>query len=162
MAMTTEINSAIKSFKEIILGGVPILLKQNETAFLSFMCTLAAIDAVAAYRYTTDKVGDRYMDFIIDYYPASYKLHAANLYKLRCRMLHNFSPAYFSLTHGSPDKHLQKSEIGDTNISDKVFFSDMKTAALKYFNEVEQNADRQNNMNARLSNLDKGGAIYYE
>jgi hypothetical protein len=162
MAMTTEINSAIKSFKEIILGGVPILLKQNETAFLSIICTLAAIDALAAYRYTTDIVGIRFADFIIDYFPTNYKLHAANLYKLRCRMLHNFSPAYFSLTHGSPDKHFQKSEIGDTILSDEVFFSDMKTAALKYFNEVEQNADRQNNMNARLLNIDKGGAIFYE
>jgi len=62
--MTPEIRSAIQGFNEIILGGIPFLLRQNETAFLSFMCSVAAIDALAAYRYTTDKVGERFVAFI--------------------------------------------------------------------------------------------------
>ena len=47
MAITPQIQSALQGFNEIILGGIPFLLKQNETAFLSFMCSVAAIDALA-------------------------------------------------------------------------------------------------------------------
>jgi hypothetical protein len=50
MAMTPQIQAALRGFNDIILGGVPILLRQNETAFLSFMCSAAAIDALAGYR----------------------------------------------------------------------------------------------------------------
>ena len=138
------------------------MLKQNATAFLSFMCAVAAIDALAGYRYATDKVGDRFVAFIKDYFPAGYAPHADNLYKLRCRLLHNFSPAHFSLAHASPAGHLRKSSIGDIVLSDDAFFADLKGAAEKFFAEVSTNVDRQKDMNARLLNVNKGGAIYYE
>ena len=156
MSMTKEIEAAIRGFTEIILGGIPVLLRQNETAFLSFMCTVAAMDALAAYRYTTDKVGDRFVAFIKDYFPASYAPHAENLYKLRCRLLHNFSPTHFSLAHGSTAQHLQPSPIGDTVLSDEAFFADLKGAAEKFFAEVSTNLARQRDINARLLNVNKG------
>jgi hypothetical protein len=162
MAMTPQVQAAIRGFKDIILGGVPLLLKQNETAFLSFMCSVAAIDALAGYRYTTDKVGDRFKDFIKEYFPASYAPHTEKLYLLRCRILHNFSPAYFTLTHANPSAHLQKSSIGDTVLNDADLFSDVAKAAAKFFGEVQTDASRQIAMNARLLNIDRGGAIYYE
>jgi hypothetical protein len=162
MAITPHIQAAIRGFNEIILGGVPLLLRQNETAFLSFMCSVAAIDALSGYRYTTDKVGDRFQDFTKEYFPASYAPHAEKLYLLRCRILHNFSPAYFTLTHANPSAHLQKSSIGDTVLSDDVFFADLEKAAAKFFGEVQSDAGRQDAMNARLLNIDNGGAIYYE
>ena len=162
MAMTQQVEAAIRGFNEIILGGVPILLRQNETAFLSFMCSVAAIDALAAYRHTTDKVGDRFEAFIREYFPAPYAMHAGNLYLLRCRLLHNFSPAYFTLAHGSPEVHLTKSAIGDTVLSDQTFFGDLRAASTRFFDEVRSDVGRQDAMNARLSNLSKGGAIYYE
>ena len=159
--MTPQIRSAIQGFNEIILGGIPFLLKQNETAFLSFMCSVAAIDALAAYRYATDKVGERFVAFIKEYFPAGYAPHADNLYQLRCRLLHNFSPAYFTLDHASPKKHLQASNIRDTILSDDAFFADLREAAQKFFNEVQNDAGRQTAMDARLLNVNKGGAIYY-
>jgi len=162
MAMTSSIQAAIRGFNDIILDGVPLLLKQNETAFLSFMCSVAAIDALAGYRYTAEKVGDRFKDFIREYFPASYAPHADKLYLFRCRILHNFSPGYFILNHGSPLEHLQKSAVGDTVLNDAAFFSDLKNAAQKFFDEVETDTLRQDAMNARLLNSDKGGAIYYE
>jgi hypothetical protein len=162
MTMTPQIQAALRGFNDIILGGVPILLRQNKTAFLSFMCCVAAIDALAGYRYETDGVGERFQDFIRDYFPGSYKSHAKNLYELRCRLLHNFSPAYFTLVHDLHAKHLKPSPIGDTILSDDAFFSDLKEAALKFFDEVQKDVDRQNTMNARLLNSEKGGAIYYE
>ena len=162
MAMTLHIQAAIRGFNEIILGGIPLLLRQNETAFLSFMCSIAAIDALSGYRYTTDKVGDRFQKFIREYFPASYAPHAEKLYLLRCRMLHNFSPAYFTLAHANTSAHLQTSSIGDTVLSDAEFFTDVAKAAAKFFGEVKTDATRQDAMNARLLNVDKGGAIYYE
>jgi len=162
--MTTQIQYAVRGFNDIILGGVPFLLRQNETAFLSFMCSTAAIDALAGYRHTTDKDkhGKRFELFIGEYFPTSYATHATNLYKLRCRLLHNFSPAYFTVVHKNPALHLQPSSIGDTILSDEVFFADLRAAALKFFDEVQKDVStRQDTMNARLVNLDKGGAIYY-
>jgi hypothetical protein len=160
MAITGEIESALTGFNEIILEGVPVLLKQNQTAFLSFMCSVDAIDALAGYRDTADKVGERFVPFIKDYFPAAYAPHADNLYLLRCRLLHNFSPAHFTLVHASPGIHLQKSEI-DTYLSDDTFFSDLRDAARKFFDEVQKDAIRQHDMNDRLLNVNEGGAIYY-
>jgi hypothetical protein len=162
MPTTAQIRAAIRGFNDIILGGIPLLLRRNETAFLSFMCSLAAIDALSGYRCKSDKVGDRFVDFIKEYFPASYTPHAERLYNLRCRMLHNFSPAFFTLTHANPTAHLQTSSIGDIVLSDAEFFADVRAAAAKFFNEVQADATRQDVMNARLLNVEKGGAIYYE
>jgi hypothetical protein len=107
-------------------------------------------------------VGDRFKDFIKEYFPTSYAPHADKLFLLRCRILHNFSPAYFSLTHANTSEHLQKSSIGDTILSDADFFADVANAATKFFAEVQTDTSRQDAMNARLGNIDKGGAIYYE
>ncbi len=159
--MTKEIETAIRGFREIILNGIPLLLQRNETAFLAFMCSVAAIDALAAYRYTTNKVGVRFVDFINGYFPAAYTPHANNLYKLRCRLLHNFSPAYFTLVHGEAAQHLQPSKIGDTCLSDDAFFADLRNAAEKFFDEIQADVTRQNDMNARLLDVDNGGAIFY-
>lgn len=161
MTMTSQIMAAIQGFNDIIIEGVPFLLRQNETAFLSFMCSVAAIDALAGYRYETNNVGVRFRDFIKDYFPDSYASHSENLYKLRCRLLHNFSPAYFTLTHAQPAQHLQISRIGDTILSDDVLFADLKAAAKEIFAEVENDVKRQDIMQARLINLDRGGAIFY-
>ena len=160
--MTPRIEAAIRGFKEIILGGIPLLLKQNETALLSFMCSLAATDALSGYRYATDNVGDRFKDFIREYFPACYAPHAENLYLLRCRLLHNFSPAHFTLVHANPSAHLQKSVIGDTALNDADLFADLARAASRFFGQVQTDESLQNTMNARLLNIEKGGAIHYE
>ena len=126
------------------------------------MVCVAGIDALAGYRYSTDRVGDRFPDFIKEYFPTEYNSHAENLYLLRCRLLHNFSPAFFTLTHAQPHAHLGKSTINDIVLSDESFFADLKAASKKYFDEVQIDSSRQDLMNARLANLAKGGAIYYE
>lgn len=159
--MTDEIQAAIRGFREIILGGIPVLIRQNETAFLSFMCSVAAIDALGSYRYATGGVGVRFKSFIRDYFPATYTPHADNLYRLRCHLLHNFSPAYFTLVHAAPAQHLQRSSIGDTVLSDDAFFFDLRDAAERFFAEVHADGDRHRDMHARLVNVNNGGAIYY-
>jgi hypothetical protein len=160
MSMTRAIQAAIRGFEEIILGGIPFLLARNETAFLSFMCSLAGIDALSGYRHETDDVATRFRKFVEEYFPPGYASHAPNLYLLRCRMLHNFSPAYFSLVHGSPQVHLSPSPIGDPILSDESFFEDLRMASEKFFAEVLVDPRRQDVMNARLTNVKRGGSIY--
>lgn len=158
--MDPQIESAQHWFRQIYLTGIPELLNKNETSFLSFLCCVAAIDALAGYRYTNDEVRVRFESFIRNYFSASYTPHAANLYLFRCRMLHNFSPAYFSLIHKAPTQHLNPSQMGDTILSDDVFFNDMRDASDRYFADLNANPQLQNDMLARLQNIQVGGSIY--
>jgi hypothetical protein len=52
--------------------------------------------------------------------------------------------------------------MGETVLSDDAFFADLSKAAATFFGEVQADSDRQDAMNDRLLNIDKGGAIYYE
>lgn len=160
MSVTEEIKAAEKAFRDIMLGGIPFLLRQNETAFLSIICSLAATDALAGYRYPTGGVGERYKLFISNYFRDAYKYHAEKLYLLRCRMLHNFSPAYFSLIHSQAALHLQRSPAGDYWISDDALFDDLRDAASKFFAEVRADNQRQRDMSSRLADIARGGAIF--
>jgi hypothetical protein len=76
-------------------------------------------------------------------------------------LLHNFSP-YFTLTHAKLELRLTTSQIGDTMLSDDVFFEDLKAAATKFPNEVENDSGRPDVINACLSDVCNGGAIYYK
>jgi hypothetical protein len=158
--MHADIDQAVAAFREVFFKGLPVMLAQNETAFLSFMCITAATDALSAYRYDTDNVKERFTKFIGEYYDHAYKPHAANFYNFRCRVLHNFSPAYFTLSHGSRGQHLKPSPIGDYVLEDVVLFKDMKDAAEKYFADLVASADLQAKMLARVADIHKGGRIY--
>jgi len=158
-SLPAKVEEAIRWFRQIYLTGVPVLLQQNETSFLSFLCVVAATDALANYRYKNVFDGERFRAFVSNYFPSAYSAHAANLYLFRCRMLHNFSPAYFSLMHASPQLHLKASPIGDTVLSDETFFSDMRMAAERYFAEVQSDPQLQSDMLERLNDLQRGGAI---
>lgn len=158
----TAIDSAVAGFRKIILGGVPKLLNENDTRFLAFMAMMAAIDALAGYRYDIDGQGavkKRFTSLIVDYFPSHYAPHADNLYLLRCRILHNFTPAYFTLDHDKPQDHL-KPNATDTTLSDKSLFEDLRNAAEKFFAEVASIPQRHADMQKRLDNLGAGGAIY--
>lgn len=165
--MDNETQSAMLSFRKIILGGIPFLHQREETAFLSFLCMVAAIDALSGYRFTPDdekrlkSLNDhRFSAFVRDYFPSQYLRHATMLYQFRCRMLHNFSPAYFSITHCDAARHLLPSNIGDTTLHSGTFFSDLCGAAEMFFAELESSPERQANMLIRLRSTERGGSIF--
>ncbi len=159
--MFPEIEAAVRGFREIYIAGIPFLLKQNETSFLSFLCVVSATDALAGYRYQQLADGDKFRKFVTEYFPPSYATHVPNLWFFRCRMLHNFSPAYFSLTHAASHLHLQLNpNIGDYFLSDESFFDDMRSAAEKYFFDLQSDVQLQDDMVSRLHNTAKGGAIF--
>lgn len=155
--MDPAIESARSWFREIFLKGIPFMLRQNDTAFLSFVCVVAATDALSGYRFRDDS--KRFSNFVTEYFPDAYKPHADKLYLFRCRMVHNFSPAYFTVVHNDPVKHLQSSPR-DTFLDDRTFFEDMQTAAEKYFNELHASTNRQADMLARLQDTKNGGSIF--
>lgn len=157
MTLDNQLENVVKFFRKTFLDGIPFLLEQNSTAFLSFICCAAAIDTIAGYRY---KNGKRFEDFIIDYFPESYKNHAENLYLFRCRIIHNSSPAHFSLIHKLPNLHLAKSDIGDFYLDDVTLFNDLKSGVEKYFLELEKSPELQSNMASRLCDLERGGTVY--
>lgn len=157
--MDPKIKSAIEWFRRIYFEGIPVLLQSNQTAFLSFLCVVAATDAVAGYRYPT-KSEKRFKQFITSYFPAAYAPHANNLYIFRCRLLHNFSPAHFTLVHAQPTLHLQPSAIGDLNLDDGSFFEHMKEAVEKYFFELMTSPALQGEILNRLNNLAQGGTLW--
>ena len=158
--MHDDVDRAVTAFREVFFDGLPVMLRQNETSFLSFMCIMAATDALSAYRYDSNNVGDRFKDFITEYFGDVYRPHAENLYKFRCRLLHNFSPAYFTLVHGRRGMHLKPSAIGDYVLEDVTLFEDMRTAGEKYFAELGASSDLRAKMLTRLTDVHKGGAIY--
>lgn len=160
MNVSPKVTAAQKAFVVIILEGVPILLRDNATSFLSFMCCVSAIDALAAYRYLSGSVERRFCDFISAYFPSEYGSHSKNLYGFRNRVLHNFTPANFSLVHSQPRIHLTPSQIGDVYLDDGAFFSALRTAAVKFFREVAVDQVRHDDMLSRLENPKNGGEIY--
>jgi hypothetical protein len=158
--MDPQIESALKWFRQIYFDGIPVLLQDNKTAFLSFLCVVAATDAVAGYRYSSGSE-ERFKKFIENYFPPEYAAHASNLYVFRCRMLHNFSPAHFTLVHAQPALHLQQSP-SDTHLDDGSLYKHMRDAAERYFVELQGSAQLQADILTRLSNLAKGGAIWVQ
>jgi hypothetical protein len=152
--------AAVQGFRRIYLEGLPIMLQRNETAFLAFLCMVAGIDALSGYRFDIAKDQDRFVAFIRSYFPPEYTHHAAKLYLFRCRMLHNSSPAFFTVVHAAPAVHLGASALGDPVLDDGTFFAHFKQAAEKLFAELESNAALQQGMLARLSNVNRGGALF--
>ena len=152
--------AAVQGFRRIYLEGLPILLRQNETAFLAFLCIVSGIDTLSGYRFDNSKDQDRFVAFLQTYFPAEYKPHAEKLYLFRCRMLHNSSPAHFTVWHAAPGMHLQASTPADPGLDDGTFFAHFQQAAVQFFAELEADTTLQQGMLARLNNVNRGGALF--
>jgi hypothetical protein len=153
-----KIDEAIRCFTEIYVAGIPLIIR-DRTAFLAFICMLTATDALAGYRYNHPKPGPRFRRFLRTYFPPSYASHVPKLWLFRCRMVHGFSPAYFTLTHHDPRTHLSRSAIGDTTLNAESFHQDFARAATTFFAEVRASSQRQKQMLARLTDIAQGGGI---
>lgn len=166
--MDTKVETTIANFRSVFFEGVPLMLRQNETAFLSYLCVCAAIDALSGYRFAKGQGkdvrndGERFARFVREYFRAEYADHADHLYILRCRALHNFSPAKFTLAHARPELHLQPSPaLPDVALDDVTFFEDMRAAAEKLFAEINSSPVLEKKMLERLNDVDRGGAIFF-
>ncbi len=157
--MDAQIEKALEAFRRALLDPLPGILREESATFIVCMNIVAAVDALSGWRYGSD--GDRFGRFVRAYFPANYAEHAPRLYRFRCRALHNFSPAHFTLVHRDPDRHLQLTPLGngDRYLCATTLLSDFRGAAQKFIAEVEESEKRQAVMLARLKNVREGGGV---
>jgi uroporphyrinogen-III decarboxylase len=81
--MTTDelISHVHANYARIYLGGIPSTLN-DDAAFLSFICTLTAVEALGGFLKPREKNGPRFKGFIVGYFPQEYHAHADALWKL--------------------------------------------------------------------------------
>jgi len=142
MTLDPKIEQVLSYFSLIYIDGIPPMVT-DASAYLSFICTFCAVDALAGYRHGPNvKIGRRFKKFVTAYLPAAYHGREEQLYDLRNSMVHAFSASHFELTHNHPELHF-------TMRSQRVlldahsFYMDMKGAAEKYFAELKASADLQ-------------------
>ncbi len=157
--MDQRITDVVKWFGRIYLGGIPQLIR-DETAFLSFVCMLAGIEALSGYHDPdasgAGANGRRFQKFVTDYFGAAYLLHAKNLWDFRNGMAHGFSPRQFALTHHNSIIHLKPTLDGATVLNAEDFYAAFLNAANLYFSQLEGSADLQARFVRRLSSQSGG------
>ena len=91
-------------YAQIYLGGIPSTLNKG-VAFLSFICTLTAVEALGGFLKPGEKNRPRFKSFILGYFPKLYHVHADALWELRNAAVHGFSPGHYMLTHHNGHLH---------------------------------------------------------
>ena len=130
-----------------------------ESAFLSFVCMVTAIEALSGYRYGDINLEKRFTDFITAYFPESYKRYATDLYKFRKKMVHSFSTDKFVLTHHASDRHLEVRPNGGVVLNAEDFYSALVTAAQKYFEQIRSDKSLEATLVKRVQDPHNGGSI---
>jgi len=159
--MDVRIDNIIGWFNRIYLGGIPQLIR-DETAFLSFVCMLAGIEALAGY-HNPDASGpvangERFRSFVGAYFPKAYHAHVSNLWEFRNGMAHGFSPRHFALTHHHSSLHLRQDRDGAFILNAEDFYSAFLHATQTYFTEMATSPQLQANFLRRLESP-TGGAF---
>ena len=142
MKPNADIERVANYFRLIYLNGIPPTIT-DASAYLSFICTFCALEALAGYRYGP-KVGKgkRFQDLIGAYFPPCYKGVESQLWQLRNSMVHAFSASHFELTHNHSEQHF-KQRNNRLVLDSQSFYEEMKAAAEKYFAEMALSPDRQ-------------------
>jgi hypothetical protein len=108
------------NFRSIYLDGIPKIIADG-TAFLAFVCIIAATEALCGYRYGDDydtpNIGKLFRQFLRDYYPGAYGAYLDDLWVLRNKLVHAFSTGRFLLTHHHPERHLMAADDWKTAIA---------------------------------------------
>lgn len=150
------VESTVWAFSRMYLGGIPPMITED-SAFLSFICVLTAIEALAGYRYSNiDRKGERFKKFVSDYYPASYREHSSNLWLFRNSMVHAFAPAKFALMHHHSECHMRSDPGGAVILNAEDFYGALLWAAQKYFAELRADPALRTLMLARIASSEGG------
>lgn len=146
-------------FDNIFVGGIPKLFTED-AAFLSFVSTLTAIEALAGLMEPKMGTGERFKLFLEHYLPKSYKRHIDSLWKFRNTMTHSFSPGEFLISCHTSRLHL-KDVNGAIFLNTENFFSDMLTASNAYFDALYSDLNLQGNFQRRIGELDGGAPLTF-
>lgn len=142
------------NYARIYLGGIPSTLN-NDAAFLSFICTLTAVEALGGFLKPGEKNGPRFKGFILGYFPKAYHAHADALWRFRNAAVHGFSPGPYKLTHHNGHLHMTQ-DGGLTVLNAEDFYAALIVASEKYFTEVKRDATLQASFMQRASDPDTG------
>jgi hypothetical protein len=143
------------NFARIYLGGIPSLLN-NDAAFLSFICTLTAVEALGGFLSSAAGNGDRFKEFIRRYFPDPFPAQADDLWKLRNDIVHGFSTGPYGLIHHASHLHLKRDKQGRPILNAEDFYAALVTAFNRYFDEVPRDPSLQANIVARASSAKFG------
>lgn len=135
--MSTDdlIMMAHRNFSRIYLGGIPSLLNDGG-AFLSFICTLTATEALGGFLNPKAKNGPRFKSFVKEYFPSPLNGQSDTLWKLRNAAVHGFSPGPYKLTHHNSQLHLT-TDAGLIVLNAEDFYAALVTGAKKYFDALQ-------------------------
>lgn len=159
-----RIENTIALFSKIYLRGIPPTIT-DDSAFLSFVSMMCAIEALAGYRYADsftgkDRNGRRFKAFIADYFPTPYKELAERLWAFRCRLVHAFSITGFVLIHHHSEVHLKtQSQTGNLLLNAEDTYAALRTAAQTYFADLSNNPALRAIFLMRIDDRSQGGPI---
>jgi hypothetical protein len=142
MAIADIITTVHANFSRIYLGGIPSLLDDSGGAFLSFICTLTATEALGGFLKPKEGNGPRFKAFVHTYFPAPLNGQGDMLWKLRNAAVHGFSPGPYKLTHHDSHVHLTV-DGGQTVLNAEDFYAALVAAAKKYFDALRGDAALQ-------------------
>jgi hypothetical protein len=146
-----------RNFSGIYLGGIPSLLNDGG-AFLSFICTLTAMEALGGYMKPKERNGARFRHFVTNYFPEPYPAQADRLWKLRNAAVHGFSPGPYKPTHHNSQLHLT-TDGGLTVLNAEDFYAALVTASKRYFDALPSDAQLQAAFIERSQDPDTGVLI---
>ena len=119
------------NYARIYLGGIPSTLNDN-AAFLSFICTLTAIEALGGFLKPSEGNGARFKGFVLAYFPAQYHAGVDDLWKFRNAAVHGFSPGPYKVTHHNSHVHMT-TDGGQIVLNAEDFYADLVASSACYF-----------------------------
>ncbi len=146
-----------RHFDKYYLAVIPRLLSE-EGKVLASISMLTAIESLAGIYAPNAGSGQRFRDFISDYFPEIYEPFAIPLWKFRNRMIHSFNPNPFLVVCHNSRMHLKMA--GDTpmlNVED--LYADTLTASRAYFTDLYSMPILQQNFQQRVAQ-DEGGYLF--
>lgn len=154
--MTTDelISHVHANYARIYLGGIPSTLNDN-AAFLSFICTLTAIEALGGFLKPSESNGPRFKGFVLAYFPSAYHEQVDVLWKFRNAAVHGFSPGPYKLTHHNGHLHMTV-DGGLTVLNAEDFYAALVTASERYFADLKSDAALQSSFQQRANDTNTG------
>ena len=148
------INHVAANFGRVYLGGIPCLLN-DDGAFLSFICTLTATEALGGFLSPKLGNGPRFRIFVQSYFPDPYPMQADALWKLRNAAVHGFSPRPYKLTHHNSHLHLTQ-DGGLMVLNAEDFYATLVSSSKRYFDDLDKDAALQAAFVERANDPDTG------
>jgi hypothetical protein len=143
-------------FDSVYIAGIPRLLN-DDGAFLSFIAVVTGTEALAGLRAPSKPNGNRFREFVTDYYPEEYRPYVEKLWELRNAVVHCFHPGPFALTHHASWAHLKLQEEAIV-LNAEDFYAALLFASKRYFSALEGSAEMQRSFLKRISSSN-GGAM---